>query len=148
MNTNLETENLIGPDRVMDVRPIPCSIKHGLIIRTWTDLAVGVTLPYVKLQITNPPAETQQQAARVSRAFQLGSLVAGGVSDSLAGTGYYCGDGLCSAQVDEDVSSCAADCGNPPPPGSGAAGGSSGGGFGGSTCVETECDPGIVRPRP
>jgi hypothetical protein len=30
MNTNIETENLIGPDRVMDVRPIPCSIKHGL----------------------------------------------------------------------------------------------------------------------
>jgi len=35
------TENLIGPDKVMDVRPIPCSIKHGLIIRTWLDLPVG-----------------------------------------------------------------------------------------------------------
>ena len=40
MNTNV-TENLIGPDKVMDVRPIPCSIKHGLIIRTWLDLPVG-----------------------------------------------------------------------------------------------------------
>jgi uncharacterized protein (DUF2249 family) len=41
MNTNIQTENLIGPDKVMDVRPIPCSIKHGLIIRTWLELPVG-----------------------------------------------------------------------------------------------------------
>src|SRR5262252_4884769 len=44
MNTNRETAentNLIGPDRVMDVRTIPCSIKHGLIIQTWIDLPVG-----------------------------------------------------------------------------------------------------------
>ena len=40
MNT-METEKLIGPDKVMDVRPIPCSIKHGLIIRTWLELPVG-----------------------------------------------------------------------------------------------------------
>lgn len=32
---------LIGPDRVFDVRPIPCTIKHGLIIKTWEDLQVG-----------------------------------------------------------------------------------------------------------
>ncbi len=31
----------IGPDKVMDVRPIPCSIKHGLIVQTWRELAVG-----------------------------------------------------------------------------------------------------------
>ena len=41
MNTEIQTENLIGPDKVMDVRPIPCSIKHGLIIRTWLELPVG-----------------------------------------------------------------------------------------------------------
>lgn len=28
-------------DKVIDVRPIPCSIKHGLIIQRWLDLAVG-----------------------------------------------------------------------------------------------------------
>ena len=39
MNT-IQTENLIGPDKVMDVRPIPCSVKHGLIIRTWLELPV------------------------------------------------------------------------------------------------------------
>ena len=41
MNRTTRTDNLIGPDNVMDVRPIPCSIKHGLIIRTWLDLPVG-----------------------------------------------------------------------------------------------------------
>ena len=25
----------------MDVRPIPCSIKHGLILKTWFELSVG-----------------------------------------------------------------------------------------------------------
>jgi uncharacterized protein (DUF2249 family) len=40
-NHSIQTENIIGPDRVMDVRPIPCSIKHGLIIRTWQNLPVG-----------------------------------------------------------------------------------------------------------
>src|SRR6516162_7362741 len=37
----MKTANLIGPDKVMDVRAIPCTIKHGLIIRTWLDLPVG-----------------------------------------------------------------------------------------------------------
>src|SRR5262245_28001162 len=41
MNNSPNTQNLIGPDKVMDVRPIPCSIKHGLIIRTWRELPVG-----------------------------------------------------------------------------------------------------------
>ena len=41
MNTNLTADQLIGPDRVLDVRAIPCSIKHGLIIQAWLDLQVG-----------------------------------------------------------------------------------------------------------
>lgn len=31
----------IGPDRMLDVRETPCSIKHGLIIQTFVGLAVG-----------------------------------------------------------------------------------------------------------
>ncbi|HYE31064.1 MAG TPA: DUF2249 domain-containing protein [Methylomirabilota bacterium] len=31
----------LGEDRVMDVRPIPCSIKHGMIIETWLNMPVG-----------------------------------------------------------------------------------------------------------
>ena len=38
---NTQTAPLIGTDRVMDVRPIPCSIKHGLILKTWRELLVG-----------------------------------------------------------------------------------------------------------
>lgn len=41
MDKHIETRNPIGPDRVMDVRHIPCSVKHGLIIRTWLELPVG-----------------------------------------------------------------------------------------------------------
>ena len=37
MNTSIE----IGPDRLLDVREIPCSTKHGLIIKTFVDLKVG-----------------------------------------------------------------------------------------------------------
>jgi uncharacterized protein (DUF2249 family) len=36
-----QTESVIGADKVMDVRPIPCSIKHGLILKTWRALPVG-----------------------------------------------------------------------------------------------------------
>jgi uncharacterized protein (DUF2249 family) len=35
------TPGIIDENRVMDVRPIPCSIKHGLIIKTWFELPVG-----------------------------------------------------------------------------------------------------------
>ncbi len=35
------TDSLINSDKVMDVRPIPCSIKHGLILKTWFNLPVG-----------------------------------------------------------------------------------------------------------
>ncbi|MFO1476702.1 MAG: DUF2249 domain-containing protein [Verrucomicrobiota bacterium] len=31
----------IGPDRMLDVRATPCSIKHGLILQTFLDLPVG-----------------------------------------------------------------------------------------------------------
>ena len=38
--TNTITSTNVA-DKVMDVRPIPCSIKHGLIIKKWLDLPVG-----------------------------------------------------------------------------------------------------------
>ena len=31
----------IGPDKFLDVRETPCSIKHGLILQTFINLAVG-----------------------------------------------------------------------------------------------------------
>ena len=37
----MPSEIAIGPDKVLDVRQLPCSIKHGLILRTAFELAVG-----------------------------------------------------------------------------------------------------------
>ena len=31
----------IGPDKMLDVRETPCSIKHGLILQTFINLGVG-----------------------------------------------------------------------------------------------------------
>jgi uncharacterized protein (DUF2249 family) len=31
----------LNDDQVLDVRETPCSIKHGLILKTWHDLPVG-----------------------------------------------------------------------------------------------------------
>ncbi len=28
-------------NKVMDVRAVPCSVKHGLVLKTWRELAVG-----------------------------------------------------------------------------------------------------------
>ena len=38
---NAINETAVGVDKVLDVRSIPCSIKHGLILRTWHELPVG-----------------------------------------------------------------------------------------------------------
>jgi len=39
MNTEMNT--YMDANRVMDVRTVPCSIKHGLILQTWRELPVG-----------------------------------------------------------------------------------------------------------
>ena len=41
MTATLNETPLVGPDKVLDVRDIPCSIKHGLILRTFLELPVG-----------------------------------------------------------------------------------------------------------
>jgi uncharacterized protein (DUF2249 family) len=38
MNSTISS---VGPDKFLDVRDIPCSIKHGLIVRTFTELPTG-----------------------------------------------------------------------------------------------------------
>jgi uncharacterized protein (DUF2249 family) len=37
----MQNTSVIGADKVMDVRPIPCSIKHAMILQTWRNLPVG-----------------------------------------------------------------------------------------------------------
>ncbi len=38
---NTSPNSILDENKVMDVRPIPCSIKHGLILQTWFNLPVG-----------------------------------------------------------------------------------------------------------
>jgi uncharacterized protein (DUF2249 family) len=75
MNTPVLAEPLIGPDKVMDVRPIPCSIKHGLIIRTWLDLALGDY--FILLNDHDPVPLFYQFSAQWPNAFTWEHLVKG-----------------------------------------------------------------------
>lgn len=75
MSPNATPENLIGPDRVMDVRPIPCSVKHGLIIKTWLELAVGEH--FVLLNDHDPVPLYYQFSAQWPGAFTWEHLVKG-----------------------------------------------------------------------
>src|SRR5215211_4446851 len=75
MNTSIEPKNLIRPDKVMDVRPIPCSIKHGLIIQTWLALPVGDH--FILLNDHDPVPLYYQFAAQWPAAFTWEHLVKG-----------------------------------------------------------------------
>jgi uncharacterized protein (DUF2249 family) len=75
MNTNITTPNLIDADKVMDVRPIPCSVKHGLIIKNWLELAVGDH--FILLNDHDPVPLYYQFAAQWPGAFTWQHLVKG-----------------------------------------------------------------------
>lgn len=75
MQTINTTENLVGPDKVMDVRPIPCSIKHGLIIKQWLDLGVGDH--FILLNDHDPVPLYYQFSAQWPDAFSWEHLVKG-----------------------------------------------------------------------
>ena len=75
MKTNFTTPNLIGVDKVMDVRPIPCSVKHGLIIKNWLELAVGDH--FVLLNDHDPVPLYYQFSAQWPGAFTWQHLVKG-----------------------------------------------------------------------
>src|SRR6266496_5834868 len=75
MNTHIETAPLVGPDKVMDVRPIPCSIKHGLIIRTWLELPLNDH--FILLNDHDPVPLYYQFAAQWPGAFKWEHLVKG-----------------------------------------------------------------------
>jgi uncharacterized protein (DUF2249 family) len=75
MQYKIQNENFIGPDNVMDVRPIPCSVKHGLIIRTWLGLPVGDY--FVLLNDHDPVPLYYQFAAQWPGSFSWEHLVKG-----------------------------------------------------------------------
>jgi uncharacterized protein (DUF2249 family) len=73
MNTTITAETLIGPDRIMDVREIPCSIKHGLIVRTCAELPVGGY--FILLNGRDPVHMHEEISARWPGAFGWEYLV-------------------------------------------------------------------------
>ncbi len=73
----MATETLVGQDKVLDVRPIPCSIKHGLIIRTWLEMPVGDH--FILLNDHDPVPLYYQFAAQWPEAFTWVHLVRGPV---------------------------------------------------------------------
>jgi len=75
MNTTIQRPNLIGPDKVMDVRPIPCSVKHSLIIQTWLQLPVGDH--FILLNDHDPVPLYYQFAAQWPGTFEWKHLVKG-----------------------------------------------------------------------
>ena len=72
---NTSTENLVGADKVMDVRPNPCSVKHGLIIKQWLELPVGEH--FILLNDHDPVPLYYQFAAQWPNAFTWEHLVKG-----------------------------------------------------------------------
>jgi uncharacterized protein (DUF2249 family) len=75
MKITTTTENLMDADKVMDVRPIPCSIKHGLIIKQWLELPVGDH--FILLNDHDPVPLYYQFAAQWPEAFTWQHLVQG-----------------------------------------------------------------------
>jgi uncharacterized protein (DUF2249 family) len=75
MNISIEPRIPIDPDKVMDVRPIPCSIKHGLIIQTWLALPTGDH--FVLLNDHDPVPLYYQFAAQWPGTFTWEHLVKG-----------------------------------------------------------------------
>ena len=73
MNTQLPS--VIGADKVMDVRPIPCSVKHGLIIKQWLELPVGGH--FILLNDHDPVPLYYQFAAQWPDTFTWEHLVKG-----------------------------------------------------------------------
>lgn len=75
MKTSTVTESLVNSDKVMDGRLIPCSIKHGLIIKQWLDLPVGGH--FILLNDHDPVPLYYQFAAQWPNAFRWQHLVKG-----------------------------------------------------------------------
>ena len=69
---NTSTENLVGADKVMDVRPIPCSVKHGLIIKQWLELSVGDH--FILLNDHDPVPRYTTSSPRNGRPHSLGNI--------------------------------------------------------------------------
>lgn len=50
----------LSADNVLDVRAIPCEVKHPLVVRTWMDLPAG---SFFVLHNSHDPAKLRHQLA-------------------------------------------------------------------------------------
>ena len=76
MNPNLvPIEALVDANHVLDVRPLPCSIKHGIIFRVWHELTVGGH--FILLNDHDPVPLRYQFAAEFPDAFTWDYLEGG-----------------------------------------------------------------------
>jgi uncharacterized protein (DUF2249 family) len=75
MKTTNSTENILATEKVLDVRQIPCSIKHGLIIQQWLALPVGDH--FILLNDHDPVPLHYQFAAQWPNAFIWQHLMKG-----------------------------------------------------------------------
>ena len=73
MNTLTPTKPILDADQILDVRPIPCSVKHGLIIQQWLALPVGGH--FILLNDHDPVPLYYQFAALWPNAFTWEHLV-------------------------------------------------------------------------
>jgi len=73
MNTNIETP--AGTDTVMDVRSIPCSVKHPLLVKTF--LALPVNGSFTIVNDHDPVRLIQQFSAQWPDAFTCEYLAKG-----------------------------------------------------------------------
>ena len=67
MNTISNSLPTLDAAKVLDVRPLPCSIKHGLIIKQW--LATPVGAHFILLNDHDPVPLYYQFAAQWPNAF-------------------------------------------------------------------------------
>ena len=72
---NTTTITTPGADKVMDVRSIPCSVKHALIIQIWLQLPVGDH--FILFNEHDPVPLYYQFAAQWPDAFTWQHLVKG-----------------------------------------------------------------------
>jgi uncharacterized protein (DUF2249 family) len=54
----MNNQNLVEPEKTFDGRSLPCSVKHGLIVQKWLNLAVG---DYFVLVNDHDPAPLRDQ---------------------------------------------------------------------------------------
>ncbi len=59
--------SLSGADKILDVRAVPCSSKHELILKTWSDLPVGDY--FILLNHRDPVPLREQLEAEFPGAF-------------------------------------------------------------------------------